>query len=44
MAACERRILKQEAPNEVPYAEFSLCRGCMKCFAACPSRAIRKTV
>lgn len=41
---CDRRIIKQEAPNEVPYADFDLCRGCMKCFTACPVRAIKKVV
>jgi len=39
---CKQNVLVQEAPNEVPYADFSLCRGCMKCYSACPVGAIRK--
>jgi translation initiation factor RLI1 len=42
MAECERNILKQEEPYQVPYADFSLCRGCMKCYSACPVAAIKK--
>lgn len=42
IAECDRRVLKQEAPYEAPYADFDLCRGCMKCFTACPVRAIKK--
>lgn len=40
-ALCDRKVLKQEAPHEVPYVT-SLCRGCMKCHAACPAKAIIK--
>ena len=39
---CDRGILVQEAPYEMPYADFSLCLGCFKCLAACPRKAIRK--
>ncbi len=44
LGECKLKVLKQEAPNEVPYADFTLCRGCMKCFSACPVKAIRKVV
>lgn len=41
---CPRRILRQEAPYEVPFihGDSSLCRGCFKCLAACPLKAIAK--
>jgi translation initiation factor RLI1 len=39
--ACERRLLRQEAPAEVPMADPSLCRGCGDCVVACPLAAIR---
>jgi len=44
LASCPHRILKQEAPGEMPFVagNASLCRGCFKCLAACPAKAIKK--
>ncbi|MBI4333402.1 MAG: 4Fe-4S ferredoxin [Chloroflexi bacterium] len=41
---CPRKIIKQEAPYEVPYiaGDPSVCRGCFKCLKACPRQAIAK--
>ncbi len=38
--ACPRRVLKQEAPREIPVTDPFLCRGCGDCVIACPLRAI----
>jgi translation initiation factor RLI1 len=38
--ACSRRMLKQEAPCEIPATDPFLCRGCGDCVIACPLRAI----
>ena len=40
-AACPRKLLKQEAPNEIPMTNPSLCRGCGDCARACPAKAIK---
>jgi ferredoxin len=42
-SACEKKVLKQEAPFEPPYINTGLCLGCNKCIAECPSKAIEKT-
>lgn len=39
--ACERKLLRQEAPNEVPMTDPSLCRCCADCARACPKKAIQ---
>jgi len=41
--ACEKKVLKQEAPFEPPYVIADLCSGCNKCILECPSKAIEKT-
>lgn len=38
--ACPRKLLIQEAPDEAPMADPSLCRGCGDCARSCPLRAI----
>lgn len=38
--ACPLHIIKQEEPFDFPMANPSNCRGCAKCVAACPYRAI----
>ena len=38
--ACPRKLLKQEAPYEIPMTDPSLCRGCGDCARACPAGAI----
>jgi translation initiation factor RLI1 len=43
-AACTHKLLKQEAPHEIPMPHPSLCRGCADCVRACPLGAIRITV
>ncbi len=40
-AACKRKLLRQEAPDESPMPHPSLCRGCGDCVRACPFRAIQ---
>lgn len=40
-AACTHRLLKQEAPYDVPMMEASVCGGCGDCVRACPLKAIR---
>ena len=40
VAACEYKLLKQEAPFGIPLPNPSLCRGCGKCALACPYKAI----
>jgi translation initiation factor RLI1 len=39
--ACTHRLLKQEAPYEIPMPDPSLCRGCGDCAQACPFKAIK---
>ena len=38
---CERKILYQEAPNEMPDARSEMCLGCSICLKACPMDALR---
>lgn len=38
---CPQKVLKQEAPYELPMARPSkFCKGCAKCNQACPAKAI----
>jgi translation initiation factor RLI1 len=39
--ACTNKLLKQEAPYEIPMPDPSLCRGCGDCAQACPFKAIK---
>lgn len=39
--ACEKKLLRQEAPGEPPMADPSLCKGCGDCARACPRGAVR---
>jgi len=38
---CEKKILKQEAPFEMPFRLSEMCLGCSDCVEACPRKAIR---
>lgn len=38
--ACERNILTQEAPYEMPDTKASMCLGCSECVQACPVGAV----
>ena len=38
---CEKKVLRQEAPGEMPDLYPSLCRGCIDCISDCPRDAIR---
>jgi translation initiation factor RLI1 len=40
VAACEKKVLVQDAPGEPPYA-FRMCLACGTCVEACPLKAIR---
>ena len=40
MLACTKKILQQEAPNEIPMTNPATCRGCGDCVRACPAKAI----
>ena len=42
--ACARKLLKQEASNEMPVMDPFLCLGCGDCLRACPLEAIRMAV
>ncbi len=39
--ACERRLITQEGPNEIPMTNPALCKGCADCVRACPAGAIQ---
>jgi len=38
--AYSQKLLKQEAPYEIPMMDPSDCRGCGDCVRACPMKAI----
>ncbi len=38
--ACERKLLTQETPYEIPMTNPFLCRGCSDCIRTCPEGAI----
>jgi translation initiation factor RLI1 len=40
-AACERRLITQEAPHEIPMTNPAICRGCGDCVRACPAGAVQ---
>ena len=39
--ACSHKLLKQEAPYEIPMPDPSLCQGCGDCVQACPLKAMQ---
>lgn len=39
--ACPRKLVKQEAPSEVPMFHPSTCKGCGDCARACPQKAVK---
>ena len=39
---CEKKVLRQEGPGEMPDFFPSMCLGCTDCLIACPQGAIRK--
>ncbi len=39
--ACRHKVLKQEAPFEMPDPPPLLCVGCSLCVRACPQHAVR---
>ncbi len=39
--ACPYKILKQEAPFEIPDLNQAMCMGCSECETTCPLKAIR---
>jgi translation initiation factor RLI1 len=39
--ACPRKLLKQEAPFEMPDAYTNMCVGCAICVQACPKEAVK---
>jgi len=38
--ACSHKLLKQEAPYEIPMTDPFICQGCGDCVRACPLKAI----
>lgn len=38
--ACEKKVLTQEAPFELPETKAGMCLGCSLCIQACPKGAI----
>jgi len=41
VSACSHKLLKQEAPYEIPMTDSSICQGCGDCVRACPLKAIK---
>ncbi len=41
VAACSHKLLKQEAPFEIPMTDPAICQGCGDCARACPLKAIK---
>ena len=39
--ACPNKVLKQEAPYEMPDPPLALCVGCSPCTQACPLKAVQ---
>jgi Fe-S-cluster-containing hydrogenase component 2 len=39
--ACDRKVLTQETPHEMPDVKASMCLSCALCVLACPKGAIR---
>jgi NAD-dependent dihydropyrimidine dehydrogenase PreA subunit len=37
---CERKMLRQEEPGELPDIYPSLCLGCAECLLVCPKKAL----
>jgi Fe-S-cluster-containing hydrogenase component 2 len=37
---CERKVLTQDTPYEMPDAQASMCLSCSLCMQACPKGAI----
>ena len=40
VSACQHKLLKQEAPYEIPMTDPSVCQGCGDCVRACLLKAI----
>ena len=40
MLACPHKLIKQEAPGDIPMFHPSSCQGCGECVRACPMKAI----
>ena len=38
--ACTHKLVKQEAPDDMPMFHPSTCKGCGECVRACPLKAI----
>ncbi len=39
--ACPHKVLRQEAPYEMPDPSPAVCVGCGKCAQVCPYRAVQ---
>jgi len=39
--ACPRKLVKQEAPYEIPMFHPSTCKGCSECVTACLLKAVQ---
>jgi len=38
---CQRKVLRQEKPGELPDIYPNLCLGCVDCISICPKNALR---
>ena len=38
---CQKKVLRQEEPGEMPDVYPSLCLGCIDCISECPRGAIQ---
>ncbi len=41
---CTQRAVIKESPDDKPWIDFQLCRGCMKCKIFCPNGAVVEIV
>jgi Fe-S-cluster-containing hydrogenase component 2 len=38
---CERKVIYQENPYDLPDTKSNMCLGCSLCLTACPKEALR---
>ena len=43
-ARCPQKAIIREEPTEMPWVDFRLCRGCMKCKQLCENGAVLEEI